>query len=701
MNRILTFVFCVLAAVSVLAQQSTGESGVQHVICDSGCTGGGGGGTVDQGMGGLSPWLVSFDGAQPVSQSGAWNISFVSPQAVTQSGAWSISFTAPQHVIVDSLPTSAISAAAPSDATPVAVATRSIDNALMYLQMNTSGELLVHESTVDQLITNVGFGAAPLQAITAVGAIGAIGELQYLNVTASGNLRTTLLDGANVVEGVTTDAAVQGDNPGTISAKLRGLNKSIAAGVAVTGPLTDTQLRATAVPVSQATATNLKTQAESYQGGTAVGAANPLQVSIANTGANATAVKVDGSAVTQPVSLAANQSVNVNQLAGTTTDTNSGTKSAGTLRVVLATDQPALTNKLLVTPDALPANQSVNVSQLAGTTTDTNSGTKSAGTLRVVLATDQPALTNKLLVTPDSVALPANQSVNVSQLAGTTTDTNSGTKSAGTLRVVLATDQPALTNKLLVTPDSVALPANQSVNVNQFGGSAVVTGTGAGGAGIPRVTLSNDSSLAANQSVNVAQIGGTNTVTAAAGVQKVGIVGNANGAIDAANNAAAPANVIVDGIEVATQTSTQPTAATAGNVRRIVGSTDGVLFAKLGGPVQWQCNLGAIGTTLTQCQAAPGAGLRLYITDIFAVSTTTTSGLFTLRFGTGSNCGTGTGNVFFASAAASLPNGANNATSVKPWSFLTPIAITANNALCVLGVVTNTTNIMISGYTAP
>lgn len=33
-------------------------------------------------------------------------------------------------------------------------------------------------------------------------------------------------------------------------------------------------------------------------------AANPLQVSIANTGANATAVKVDGSAVTQPVSLA-------------------------------------------------------------------------------------------------------------------------------------------------------------------------------------------------------------------------------------------------------------------------------------------------------------------------------------------------------------------------------------------------------------
>jgi hypothetical protein len=56
----------------------------------------------------------------------------------------------------------------------------------------------------------------------------------------------------------------------------------------------------------------------------------------------------------------------------------------------------------------------------------------------------------------------------------TTVDTNSGSKSASTLRVVLATDQPALTNKLLVTPDSVALPANQSVNVNQIGGTGVV-----------------------------------------------------------------------------------------------------------------------------------------------------------------------------------------------------------------------------------
>lgn len=135
-------------------------------------------------------------------------------------------------------------------------------------------------------------------------------------------------------------------------------------------------------------------------------------------------------------------------------------------------------------------------------------GTAAGGVLTVQGA----ASMTKLLVTPDSVALPANQSVNVAQLAGTTTDTNSGTKSAGTLRVVLATDQPALTNKLLVTPDSVALPANQSVNVAQINGVTTLMGNGATGTGSQRVTLSNDNTIptgwpsAANQtSWNVAE----------------------------------------------------------------------------------------------------------------------------------------------------------------------------------------------------
>lgn len=65
--------------------------------------------------------------------------------------------------------------------------------------------------------------------------------------------------------------------------------------------------------------------------------------------------------------------------------------------------------------------------------------------------------------------------ISIAQIGSTTVDSNSGVKSAGTIRVVIATDQPQLTNKLLVTPD-----ANSAVNVAQFGGTNVVNGGTAG-----------------------------------------------------------------------------------------------------------------------------------------------------------------------------------------------------------------------------
>jgi hypothetical protein len=90
----------------------------------------------------------------------------------------------------------------------------------------------------------------------------------------------------------------------------------------------------------------------------------------------ANALKVDGSAVTQPVSLAGTQSVNQAQVAGTTTDTNSGVKSAGTQRVVLATDQPQLTNALKVDGSAVtqPVSAAVGSPAFATVTPSTTGG---------------------------------------------------------------------------------------------------------------------------------------------------------------------------------------------------------------------------------------------------------------------------------------------------------------------------------------
>lgn len=97
--------------------------------------------------------------------------------------------------------------------------------------------------------------------------------------TDSGNTKAPaaywVKDGNDQTQGVTTDAAVVGDNNGTISAKLRGLTKIF----------------------------------------------NDVWDSVNHLFA-----------------------MNVKQVGGTATDTNSGNKSAGTQRVVLATDQPTMTN---------------------------------------------------------------------------------------------------------------------------------------------------------------------------------------------------------------------------------------------------------------------------------------------------------------------------------------------------------------------
>jgi hypothetical protein len=60
--------------------------------------------------------------------------------------------------------------------------------------------------------------------------------------------------------------------------------------------------------------------------------------------------------------------------------------------------------------------------------------------------------------------------VNVSKVGSTAIDTNSGTKSAGTQRFVIATDQPQLTNALKVEPSgNVADAAADSGNPVKFG----------------------------------------------------------------------------------------------------------------------------------------------------------------------------------------------------------------------------------------
>lgn len=298
---------------------------------------------------------------------------------------------------------------------------------------------------------------------------------------------------------------------------------------------------------------------------------------------------------------------NLDKVQGTNIDVNSGNKSAGTMRVVLATDQPQLSNALKVDLSAISVGSSLSVSQTAGAnqgstlqtaatangngasvsllgyhsmvftvncsscsggttvnfevsednsnfvareahqlgtntiaTSTTASGITvwevpatgaqnfrarisaySAGTITVTQHSTTVGSSIPIVTNANVISVPSNQTTNLAQIAGTTTDTNSGNKSAGTIRVVLATDQPALTNKLLVTPD-----ANSAVNVAQINGVTTLMGNGATGTGSQRVTIASD-----NSAVSGFGVGATGSAPPANADFIAGIGGGATGGL--------------------------------------------------------------------------------------------------------------------------------------------------------------------------
>lgn len=179
----------------------------------------------------------------------------------------------------------------------------------------------------------------------------------------------------------------------------------------------------------------------------------------------------------------------------------------------------------------------------------------------------------------------------VSNLAlnGTAVDGNSGNKSAGTVRVVLATDQPQLTNKLLVTPD-----ANSSVNVSQVGGNSISAGNGVSGTGVQRVTIASDSTG------NIATIGTSVTPgTSAAHLGK---------AEDAAH-ASGDTGVMSLGVRKATLADLSA-GATDGDYEPYQVNRDGAMWVVgAAGPTGgWSVATGSIAATKTDIGTANTAG---------------------------------------------------------------------------------------------
>lgn len=156
------------------------------------------------------------------------------------------------------------------------------------------------------------------------------------------NSQITQETAINTVLGLTTNASVQGDNNGTVNARLRGISKYLADLYNQT-----TNFFAVKVinPIVLSSGSDLIGSVGIDQ--TTPGTTNGVQINAAlPAGTNAIGTLAANSGV--DIGDVDVTSANVDKLNGTTIATNSGNKDAGTQRIVIATDQPALTTNGLI-----------------------------------------------------------------------------------------------------------------------------------------------------------------------------------------------------------------------------------------------------------------------------------------------------------------------------------------------------------------
>lgn len=247
------------------------------------------------------------------------------------------------------------------------------------------------------------------------------GTQQPLSTDLAGNLRVT---GSISVGGTTDNAAfTAGSSTGT---PAMGFYHSTIDTV------TDGHAAAAGITSKRALLVNLQNAS-----GTEIGTAStPVQVSLANTAANATAVKVDGSAVTQPVSgtVTANAGTNLNtsllalesggNLASIKTDVDNLNLSQG------STTSGQKGNLVLgAVTTAAPSYTTAQSNPLSLTT---------GGALRVDASAATVTVSGTITTTP-----PSNASTNIAQINGVTPLMGNGVTGTGSLRVTIASDNTA------------------------------------------------------------------------------------------------------------------------------------------------------------------------------------------------------------------------------------------------------------------
>ena len=296
--------------------------------------------------------------------------------------------------------------------------------------------------------------------------------------------------------------ASAGDTVGSTQA-LGALNN--AAGVALSGQ------RGADFFLAAGTLTGTITPEVSLDGGTTYAAAvfinvvtGAVETSIALTNPNSALSRVIGW-----IGSATHVRVRVSAYTSGTADGTARAVTNSTLAFLTGTDGSTLRTAAVSSAGALSVaygsgNFATNATQIGGAAIDANSGNKSGGTQRIVIATDQPTLTSPLFL-PGTGATDWGKAEDAAHTTG----------DVGIMALAVRTDtasQRAQTDgeySPLITDASGrlhvnvgAVPSNQTVNVNQIAGTATSVNNGAVDAGTMRVTIANNSTgtVAATQS---------------------------------------------------------------------------------------------------------------------------------------------------------------------------------------------------------
>lgn len=315
-------------------------------------------------------------------------------------------------------------------------------------------------STNDSIGVN---GAAAPGSSTQVAGQDPSGDLQPLQTDANGYLITTndpasvqhvIVDSSALPAGASTSALQTAGN-----ASLTSIDSKLTSPLAVTGPLTDTQLRAVAVPISAASLplpTGAATSALQTTGNTSLSSIDgkvPSGLTVTST-----RLLVDASGTTQPIS----GTVTVTQATGTNLHAviDSGTITTVSAVTAITNALPTGTNSIgQVTANA---GTNLNTSALNLETTQSAMSAKlpatlgqktSAASLAVVIASDQSTV---------PVSLAANQSTNIAQISGNTASVGAGASGTGTLRIQNANIATATLANTSASTSSVSLLSAQT-----------------------------------------------------------------------------------------------------------------------------------------------------------------------------------------------------------------------------------------------